>query len=342
MSHADDREKLPRIEGAWERVSAIPLARSEVTACAFDEHIYVFGGVHRGATVDTVDVYDPTADRWTTLAPLPIPLDHTMAVPVGDSIYIVGGSLSATNHVQGDTVPEMMRTTNWSFAPRAACYRYDPLADTYERIADMPVGRLGHAAVAIGRRIYAMGGQGPNPGVMLVYDVDADRWSFLPGMPSFREHHAIGVLGGRIHAVGGRWPDPLDPEATFMIGQVNTGVHEVFDPGSCQWATRAPLPTPRGAGYGAVLDGKLFVAGGEVLDSPNRLTYAEVEAFDPATNSWWIAPPLPTPRHGLATVAYGGRLYAIAGGPKAAWDQTDVVEVFTPASMRKVASHAHA
>ncbi len=327
-----DISALPVLEGAWETVAPIPLARSEVTACAFDGRIFVFGGVHRGATVDAVDTYDPASDRWTSLAPLPVPLDHTMAVAVGESIYLIGGSLSATNHVSGDTVQEMMRTTNWSFAPRAACYRYDPAHDRYERIADLPLARLGHAAVAIDRRIYVLGGQGPNPGVMMVYDVDDDRWGFLPGMPSFREHHAVGAIGGRIHAVGGRWPDPLDPEASFMIGQVNTGVHEVYDPGSKQWATRAPLPTPRGAGYGAVLAGKLFVAGGEVLDSPDRLTYAEFEAFDPTTNSWWTAPPLPTARHGLATVAFGGRIYAIAGGPLAAWDQTDVVEAFTPSA----------
>jgi N-acetylneuraminic acid mutarotase len=327
----DPSNALPSVAGRWERTAPIPLGRSEVTACAFGDRIYTFGGVHRGATVDAVDVYDPDADAWTTLAPLPIPLDHTMAVSVGDAIYLIAGSLSATNHVSGETVAEMMRTTNWSFAPRSACYRYDPASDSYDRIADAPLARLGHAAVAIGRRIYVMGGQGPNPGMMMVYDVDADRWGFLPGMPSFREHHAVGVLGGRIHAVGGRWPDPLDPDASFMVGQVNTDVHEVYDPGSRQWGTRAPLPTARGAGYGAVLDGKLYVAGGEVLDSPDRLTYAEVEVFDPAVNGWAVAPPLPTARHGLAVVALGGRLYAIAGGPLAAWDQTDVVEVFTPA-----------
>jgi N-acetylneuraminic acid mutarotase len=324
------RPDLPAVTGSWATAAPLPLARSEVTACTYGGQIYVFGGVHRGATVDAVDRYDPAADRWTTLAPLPVPLDHTMAVTVGDAIYVIAGSLSATNHVSGSTVQEMMRTTNWSFAPRAACYRYDPGSDRYERIADAPLARLGHAAVAIGRRIYVMGGQGPNPGVMLVYDVDADRWTFLPGMPSFREHHAVGVIGGRIHAVGGRWPDPLDPDASFMIGQLNTGVHEVYDPGSRQWATREPLPTPRGAGYGAVLEGKLYVAGGEVLDSPDRLTYGEVEVFDPTTNTWSVAPPLPTPRHGLALVAHDGRLYAIAGGPLAAWDQTDAVEVFTP------------
>lgn len=325
-----DRTHLPRIEGNWERAAPLPLARSEVTATYLDGRIYNFGGVHRGYTVDNAEVFDIAAERWTPIRPLPVPLDHTMAVAVDDVIYIIGGSLSATNEVRGDTVEEMMATTNWDFAPRTAVYRYDPKADTYTRLGPMPLARLGHSAVRLGRHIYSVGGQGPNPGVMLRYHVDTDRWDLLPGMPSFREHQAIAAVEGRIYVIGGRWPNPLDPEATFMIGQVNTGANECFDPGSMQWATRAPLPTPRGAGYGAVLKGLFYVAGGEVLDSPDRLTFGEVEAFDATTNSWFVAPDLPTPRHGLAVVSDEERLFVIGGGPKAAWDQTDVVEVFTP------------
>lgn len=330
MSSKPDRSHLPRIDGNWTTSAPLPRARSEITATVLGGKIYSFGGVHRGYTVDDAEVFDIASETWTPIRPLPVPLDHTMAVAVDDMIYIIGGSLSATNEVSGDSVEEMMKTTNWDFAPRTAVYRYEPASDRYTRLGAMPLARLGHSAVRHGRHIYSVGGQGPNPGVMLRYDVDADRWDLLPGMPTFREHQAIAVLDGRIYVAGGRWPDPLDPDATFMIGQLNTGANECFDPGSMSWATRAPLPTPRGAGYGAVLDGLFYVAGGEVLDSPDRLTFGEVEAYDHTTNSWLVAPDLPTPRHGLAVVANDERLFVIGGGPRAAWDQTDVVEVFTP------------
>lgn len=330
MTPKPDRSHLPTIAGTWHTSAPMPKARSEITATHLDGKIYSFGGVHRGTTVDDAEFFDIASETWTTIRPLPVPLDHTMAIAMDDAIYIIGGSLSATNTVHGDTVEEMMKTTNWDFAPRTAVYRYDPTTDQYTRLGPMPLARLGHSAVRHGRYIYSVGGQGPNPGVMLRYAVDTDSWDLLPGMPTFREHQAIGVLDGRIHVVGGRWPDPLDPEATFMIGQINTGANECFDPGSMQWATRAPLPTPRGAGFGAVLKGLLYVAGGEVLDSPDRLTFGEVEAFDPKTNSWLVAPDLPTARHGLAVVSDEERLFVIGGGPKAAWDQTDVIEIFTP------------
>jgi N-acetylneuraminic acid mutarotase len=325
------RDHLPQIVGTWTNTAPLPLARSEITATVLDDRIYVFGGVHKGYTVDNVDVYDIAAERWESLHPLPVPLDHTQAVTIDDHIYIFGGSLSATNEVRGDTVEEMMRTTNWDFAPRSAVYRYDPKQDSYHRLGNMPCGRLGHTAVLLERKVYVVGGQGPNPGIMLVYEVDSDSWQFLPGMPSFREHQAMAAIDGRIYVIGGRWPNPLDPEASFMIGQLNTDANEVYDPGSLQWATRTPMPTPRGAGYGAVLNGLFYVAGGEVLDSPDRRCFAEVEAYDPKTNSWYVAPDLPTARHGLAVVSCQNYLFAIGGGPLAAWSQTDVVEVFTPA-----------
>ncbi|WP_127143910.1 Kelch repeat-containing protein [Pelagibacterium montanilacus] len=334
MTERPNRDHLPRIEGDWQTSAPLPKARSEITATYLDGRIYSFGGVHKGYTVDNAEVFDIKSETWQPIRPLPVPLDHTMAVAVADKIYILGGSLSATNEISGDSVEEMMAVTNWDFAPRTAVYCYDPALDRYERLGPMPLARLGHSAVRMGRHIYSVGGQGPNPSVMLRYDVDADRWDFLPGMPSFREHQAIAAMDGRIYVVGGRWPDPLDPEATFMIGQVNTGANEVYDPGSMSWGTLAPLPTPRGAGYGAVLDDLFYVAGGEVLDSPGRLTFGEVEAFDRNTNSWLVAPDLPTPRHGLAVVSDEDRLFVIGGGPKAAWDQTDVVEIFTPRNRR--------
>ena len=326
-----ERASRPRIDGSWDTVAPMNLARSEITATVAGGCIYVFGGVHKGYTVDRAEVYDPVADRWRDIRSLPIPLDHTFAVTVDDAIYIMGGSLSATAEVSGDTLEEMMSQTNWDFSPRSAMWRYDPSSDRYTRLSNMPLPRLCHSAALIGRSIYVLGGQGPNPGVMMRYDVDTDRWDFLPGMPTFREHLAIGEIDGRIYATGGRWPDPIDPESSFIFGVKNTDATEIYDPGTKEWSPRSPLPTPRGAGYGAVLDGCLWVAGGEVLDSPERLTHGEVEVYDPKTDSWSIAPNLPTPRHGLAIVSLDGRIWAVGGGPLAAFSGTAVTEVFSPA-----------
>ena len=325
-----NRAGLDRISGHWTQAAPMAMPRSEVTAVAAGGQIFVFGGVHRGYTVDRVEAYDPVADRWRNVAPLPVPLDHTFAVTVGGSVYVFGGSLSATSEVTGDSLQEMMKTTNWDFSPRAAMWRYDLASDSYTRLANMPLNRLCHSAVLIGQHIHVVGGQGSNPGVMMRYDLATGTWDFLPGMPSFREHLAVAEIGGRIYAAGGRWPDPTDPASSFIFGVKNTGANEVYDPGTFEWSPRAALPTPRGACYGAALGGRLWVAGGEVLDSADRATNAEVEVYDPATDRWLVAPDMPTARHGLGLAGHDGRLYAVGGGPLAAFSGTGATEIFTP------------
>ncbi|MDX6401173.1 MAG: hypothetical protein QOF27_1779, partial [Gaiellaceae bacterium] len=53
-------------------------------------------------------------------------------------------------------------------------------------------------------------------------------------------------------------------------------------------------------------------AGGE---SPEG-TRASVHAFDLRTRGWRRLADLTTPRHGVGVVAFGGRVYALAGGPE--------------------------
>jgi hypothetical protein len=62
-------------------------------------------------------------------------------------------------------------------------------------------------------------------------------------------------------------------------------------------------------------------AGGEA-----EATFAEAEAFDVAAGGWVALPPMPTPRHGLAVVAVGDVVYAIAGGTVPGLSVSPVVE----------------
>ena len=49
-----------------------------------------------------VELYDPAANRWTALDPMPVPRHGIGAVTVGDLIYVPGGALragfAATDH----------------------------------------------------------------------------------------------------------------------------------------------------------------------------------------------------------------------------------------------------
>jgi N-acetylneuraminic acid mutarotase len=93
------------------------------------------------------------------------------------------------------------------------------------------------------------------------------------------------------------------------------------DPAVGGWIARAPMPTARSGGGAAVIDGKIYVAGGR---PPGGSAF---EVYDPATNQWERLPDLPTQRNHLAIAAVGGRII-VAGG------RFDDVEIYDPATRR--------
>lgn len=101
----------PRTD-SWSRLAPMPTPREALCAVAApgaDGHIriYAIGGRDRakpGNGLSVVEVYDPTTDRWSIMAPMPTPR-HAHAATLGPDgrIYVLGGTnakISATNLVE--------------------------------------------------------------------------------------------------------------------------------------------------------------------------------------------------------------------------------------------------
>jgi len=106
----------------------------------------------------------------------------------------------------------------------------------------------------------------------------------------------------------------------------NSNLHHVYVPAKDAWEMRNPLPTAR-SGHGAgILDGRIFVVGGE---GSNRV-FGQNEAYDLKQDTWEQYAPMPTPRHGLGAVAIGRTLYVAGGGAVMGGGiQTSIHEAFT-------------
>ena len=78
------------------------------------------------------------------------------------------------------------------------------------------------------------------------------------------------------------------------------------------WRAVTPLPEARGGTGATAVTGRLVSVGGEAPSG----TIGSVYAYIPASKRWDRLPDLPTPRHGLAVVAVGNRVFVIGGGPK--------------------------
>lgn len=176
-------------QGPWTRAAPMPTARSELAAAALDGQIYVAGGIAQwGTTAAAFEAYDPATDRWEEL-PLPKAVHHLAAAARNERIYITGGY------------------TNLLFSEITdRAWAYDPRAQRWARIADLPAPRAAHGMAAIEGKLYVVGGVGPESEDLWIYDPATERWDVArAALRTQREHLAVTVLDGKLHAIGGRW-----------------------------------------------------------------------------------------------------------------------------------------
>lgn len=152
---ADTDRHLVRVDGRWETARPCPMARNSAAAAVLDGAIWVAGGrTVSGGGTGRLDRYDPAADRWDTLAP--IPRSHAQNNQVGGGLAMAeaGGKLVAFGG-------------EW-FAPRnsggggggvfAETWLYDPARDAWTAGPDMKTPRHGLAAASVDGAVYAIAG----------------------------------------------------------------------------------------------------------------------------------------------------------------------------------------
>lgn len=272
-------------DGSWIPLRPLPAPRQEVGVAELDGRIYVVAGFNgAGQSVNTVERYDPGADQWQAVAPLPAPapLNHVGAAAVGGHVYAVGG-------------------LRQNFSAVDTLYRYDPAVNQWSARATMPTARGASGIAVLDGRIYAAGGSpSARSRDFAVYDPATNQWTTLPLMPTGRDHLAAAAFDGRIYAISGRTP-------------ILQGAVESFDPATGQWTPRAPIPTPRAGIAAALVDGFIYVFGGEGNPAHPLGIFDDVEAYDPVADRWTALSPMPVPRHGIGAASLAGRIYLPGG-----------------------------
>jgi N-acetylneuraminic acid mutarotase len=102
-------------------------------------------------------------------------------------------------------------------------------------------------------------------------------------------------------------------------------------PTSPPWTTRSPMPTARANPAAAVLDGRIYILGGELRTESGTTILASVDVYDPAADTWTSAASMPAPRTGHTATAHGGRIYVL-GGHDASGGGKDNVWEYDPTS----------
>ena len=264
----------------WTKKTPMPRPAHHAALAAANGKIYVMGGfvaptdtaVPVGGAWEPIDnawEYDPAADSWKSLPPVPGKRGSAVAAEVGGKIYVIGGATT----VAGSKEPFFT-----FFGPSLVLADndvYDPATNKWESRKPMSVAR-NHAFVGVvNDKIYVIGGRtghgfilsATNTDVVEEYNPVSNSWSApKERMPTARSGGAWGTDGRRIYVAGG------EVTTKELVGAFRA--IEAYDPAINAWFTLPSMPMPRHGVAGGVIGNRFHLVSG-MVQSAGVLTFLD-------------------------------------------------------------------
>jgi N-acetylneuraminic acid mutarotase len=143
----------------------------------------------------------------------------------------------------------------------------------------------------------------------LAQEAGMGAWSKKAPMRHARNELQAAAVNGKIYAIGGGFTETKDGKPTDNI---TSGYTEEYDPGTDSWRERAPMPEGGTHNGIAVLDGKIYIAGG-FAGNRHTLPQAALYSYQPATDTWRKLAPLGGPLGSISLTAVDGFIHAFGG-----------------------------
>ena len=199
---------------------------------------------------------------------------------------------------------------------------YNTVSKKWSTVADIPNKKMLHTfqAVTVKEKIYIInaftGGfpvETPVPDIY-IYDAIANSWTVKP--------NAIPVSRRRGSSVAVVYNDKI-----YLSGGATNGSNggtvnwtDVYDPATNNWTTLANAPHLRDHAQAAVINGKIYTAGGRRTNNLTGAIFSDLEAstdvYDIATNSWTTLPTsanIPKLTASGGCIAYDNKMFIIGG-----------------------------
>ena len=264
----------------WTQKKGMPRSAHHAAIATANGKLYVIGGFvppkdtqipTGGAWEPIADTweYDPAADSWKSLAPLPTKRGAAVAVEVGGKIYVIGGATTVAGSKDPYFTffgPSLVLTTNEVF---------DPATNKWESRKPMSVARNHAYAAAVNGKIYVIGGRtghafilsATNTDVVEEYSPVSDMWSApKERMPTPRSGGAWGTDGRRIYVAGG------EVTTKELVGAFRAV--EAYEPATNSWISLPPMPMPRHGIAGAVIGNEFHLVSG-MIQSAGALSFLD-------------------------------------------------------------------
>ena len=264
----------------WTKKTSMPRPAHHAALAAANGKIYVMGGfvppkdtaIPVGGAWEPIDnawEYDPAADSWKSLPPLPGKRGSAVAAEVGGKIYVIGGATT----MEGSKDPFFT-----FFGPSRVLGTnevYDPATNKWESRRPMSVPRNHAFGGVVNGKIYVIGGRtghgfilsATNTDVVEEYNPVNDSWSVpKERMPTARSGGASGTDGRRIYVAGG------EVTTKDLVGAFRSV--EAYDPVTNSWMTLPSMPMPRHGIAGAVIGNRFHLVSG-MMQSAGALAFLD-------------------------------------------------------------------
>jgi hypothetical protein len=220
---------------------------------------------------------------YTQLASGPSITNFAMLAEVDGVLYLTGGH---------------QKTETWKFTPSL---------NQWTQLANALRAYTSKAIAVIGTDIYVVAAESYYGAVTLrKYNTLTNVWTSLGAAPGGYTYQSLQAIGGKLYLFGGTgsWSSPTGTRSLYE-----------YNPATAAWTAKTSPPnnTERYDAASAVLDGKLYIAGGIWDGASGSTAKQDTWSYDPASDTWTQRAYMPWKKYIAAGAAVNGRFYVDGG-----------------------------
>jgi N-acetylneuraminic acid mutarotase len=220
------------------------------------------------------------------------------------------------------------------FLMTVAMYSARAAENSWVTKASIHISRTNAVAVTVNGIVYVIGGSQKyntsDTGFSYIsinsteaYNPSTDTWVDKAPMPTSRDALGAAVFQRKIYCFGGR--------NVTKDYSISTNLNEVYNTKTNSWETKTPIPTARSDFQASEVDEKIYLIGGRIESESSSITEisAQVEIYDPTSDTWAIGSPIPTAVAGYASAVLDGKIYVISGVTRDS-TYTNLTQIYDP------------
>jgi N-acetylneuraminic acid mutarotase len=225
---------------------------------------------------------------------IPVAVVRPAVSSIGNKIYVIGGSIEALRYTCTDYVQIFDADLNY-----------------WKTGAFKPTPTSNNASAVIDDKIYVFGSPDSDSSLLEIYDTTTDTWTTEDIYIQYKFGHSVVTLDGMLYIVGGskKWASACSDLSKY-------------NPTAKTLTSLQPMNEAKELFSAEVIDGKIYVFGGRVLNS--------TEVYDPLTDTWTTLAPMTKKRYDFASASFSGKLYAFGGRGGDSNEYLQDIDVYDP------------